>query len=344
VPYPAIRRSGGDDALPEAPGRTIDVVTEDYKQAAARAHAAAVEGQSVLWLRSTVTDATNDFLAFEARGTNSLLRHSRYAVEDRSWLDQRLLGIFGVGRRRAGIIAVTTQTAEQSLDIDADLLVTDAWPADVLLQRLGRLHRHRSGTRPTAVLIDPGSLESYLAPRGKVLGRAGQGWPWVYNNLLSVHATLDWLQARKQITVPDGCRILVERATHADYLREMAGSLGTPWTDLWRELFDKAAIDAQLAEASLIDWRRSYRDALVTEWLPTRLGDGTVTVAVRNLVSPFSQVRLTALPIPGRWLRGITPPEEPVDAVDNQIRIGSNSFGYDRLGLVRICSLTRRGR
>jgi hypothetical protein len=177
--------------------------------------------------------------------------------------------------------------------------------------------------------------QNYLAPRGKVLGQPGQGWPWVYSNLLSVQATLDWLQVRKQFTVPNDCRILVERATHADYLREMAESLGGRWTDLWRELFDKAAIDAQLAEASLIDWRRPYRDALVTEWLPTRLGDGAVTVAIRNLVSPFTQERLTALPIPGRWLRGISPPEEPVDALDGQIQIGSKSFGYDRLGLAR---------
>src|SRR4029077_1266891 len=116
-------------------------------------------------------------------------------------------------------------TAEQSLDIDADLLITDACPADVLLQRLGRLHRDRSNTRPTAVLIDPGPLENYLAPRGKVVGQAGQGWPWVYSNLLSVRATVDWLQVRKQITVPDDCRILVERATHADYLRKTAESL-----------------------------------------------------------------------------------------------------------------------
>jgi len=197
------------------------------------------------------------------------------------------------------------------------------------------LHRHRVGTRPTAVLIDPGPLENYLAPRGKVLGQTGQGWPWVYSNLLSVQATLDWLRARKQITVPDDCRILVELATHADYLREMAGTLGRHWTDLWRELFEKAAIDAQLAQASLIEWRRPYRDALVNEWLPTRLGDGTVTVAVSNLASPFTQKRLTALPIPGRWLRGIAPPEEPIDAVDGHILIGSKSFTYDRIGLVR---------
>ncbi len=336
VPYPAIRRDGSDDALPEAPGRTVDVVMEEYEEAFTRARTAAAEGQSVLWLRSTVTDATTDFLAFEAHGTNSLLHHSRYAVEDRTWLDQRLLGIFGLGGRRTGIVAVTTQTAEQSLDIDADLLITDACPADVLLQRLGRLHRHRSDTRPTAVLIDPGPLENYLTSRGKVLGRSGQGWPWVYNNLLSVRATLDWLQAHKRITVPDDSRTLVERATHADFLREMALSLGDNWSELWRELFDKAAINAQLAQASLIDWRRPYRDALVNEWLPTRLGDGTVTVAVKNLLSPFTQERLAALPIPGRWLRGITPPEEAVETLGSQLQIGSRVFSYGRLGLTRM--------
>ena len=138
------------------------------------------------------------------------------------------------------------------------------------------------------MVIDPGSLDQYLLPKGKVLGRLGQGWPWVYNNLLSVRATLDWLHSGRSISIPDDCRSLVERATHADYLREMAASLGGSWTDLWRELFDEAAIKAQLAEASLIDWKRPYREALVNEWLPTRLGEGTVTVAVENLVSPFT--------------------------------------------------------
>jgi hypothetical protein len=90
--------------------------------------------------------------------------------------------------------------AEQSLDIDADLLITDACPADVLLQRLGRLHRHRAGTRPTAVVIDPGTVDQYLLPKGKVLGRLGQGWPWVYNNLLSVKSTLDWLHSGRSIS------------------------------------------------------------------------------------------------------------------------------------------------
>jgi CRISPR-associated endonuclease/helicase Cas3 len=332
-PYPAIRRSTEDQALPQASSRSIDVVVEPFEQAALRARNAAANEQSVLWIRSTVSDAIADFQSFGASGIKSLLHHSRYAVEDRTWLDQQLLSIFGLGGNRGGVIAVTTQTAEQSLDIDADLLITDACPADVLLQRLGRLHRHRVATRPTAVVIDPGGLDRYLQPRGKVIGLRGQGWPWVYNNLLSVRATLDWLNSGRSISIPEECRSLVERATHADYLRELAESLGGSWTDLWRDLFDDAAMKAQLAEASLIDWERPYREALVNEWLPTRLGEGVVTVAVQNLVSPFTGQEIEALPMPGRWMRGAVPPDEPIKAVGRQLRIGTRDYVYDCLGI-----------
>jgi CRISPR-associated endonuclease/helicase Cas3 len=335
APYPVIRCGSRDHELPQAPGRTIDVIVEPFERAASRARRAATDGQSVLWIRSTVSDAVADFQSFDASGINSLLHHSRYAVEDRTWLDQQLLSIFGLNGNRRSIIAVTTQTAEQSLDIDADLLITDACPADVLFQRLGRLHRHRIGTRPTAIVIDPGTLDRYLLPNGRVLGRVGQGWPWVYNNLLSVRATLNCLRSGRSVSIPDDCRSLVEQATHADHLHQMAASLGGSWTDLWRNLFDEAAIKAQLAEASLIDWKRPYRDALVNEWLPTRLGEGTVTVAVKNLVSPFTGQEIRALPIPGRWLRGAMLPDEPIDAVDGQLRIGTQNYTYDCLGIRR---------
>lgn len=82
--------------------------------------------------------------------------HSRFIGPDRAAKDRWLRDTFGppahldaLGRRRPPChVVVATQVAEQSLDIDFDLLVTDLAPVDLLLQRIGRLHRHAGRTRP----------------------------------------------------------------------------------------------------------------------------------------------------------------------------------------------------
>jgi len=336
IPYPALRAPSGDTVLHGTEHRAVEAGLIAHNRALESAIEASRRGQAVLLIRSTVTDAVADFLAI-SHETDALLHHSRFALEDRSWLDRQLLGIFGPNGSRRGIVSVTTQTAEQSLDIDADLLITDACPADVLLQRLGRLHRHRHGTRPQAWIIDPGDLDQYVTSDGKPLGREGQGWPWVYRNLLSVSETLDWVRTHGEIVVPDHSRVLVERATHADHLREVADRAGEEWQALWRRLFERARIDAQLAEAGLIDWSRPYRNALIDDRYVTRLGEGTVTVATPGLVSPFTGDPIPAVPIPGSWLaRAKVEVEQDIAVVTGrQVQIGALTLTYDRLGLQR---------
>ncbi|WP_455771111.1 hypothetical protein [Streptomyces halstedii] len=80
---------------------------------------------------------------------NVTVAHSRFMDLDRAALDAHLVRCFGPdGDRptgRAGHIVVASQVAEQSLDVDFDLLVTDLCPVDLMLQRMGRLHRHQRG-------------------------------------------------------------------------------------------------------------------------------------------------------------------------------------------------------
>jgi CRISPR-associated endonuclease/helicase Cas3 len=254
---------------------------------------------------------------------------------DRTLLDERLLGLLGPGGSRNPTVIVATQTAEQSLDIDADLLITDACPADVLLQRLGRLHRHRTGTKPTALVIDPGEVEQYIDLKGQPWGRPGQGWAWIYRNLLAVDQTMAFIRSRGRIVTPRDCRELVESATHAEHLREIAEVRGGRWVLLWRTIYGEAAMKEQLGAAGLVDWSRPYADAVINNRFATRLGDGTIDVMCSGLRSPLDGAAIGCLPVPARWLRDVADGE--VARVDgDRIFIGGVALRYDVTGLHRV--------
>lgn len=86
-------------------------------------------------LRSAAPDVTVD------------LFHARYRFGDRLQREARVFAAYGPDAPTGGRVLVATQVVEQSLDLCLDWLVTQLCPADLLFQRLGRLHRH-SRPRP----------------------------------------------------------------------------------------------------------------------------------------------------------------------------------------------------
>lgn len=116
----------------------------------------AVDGELILWIENTVGDAQKIYQRLASRcaglGIPCGLLHSRFTRNDRTLKEAKWVSAYGHSnaefRGKSGRILVGTQVLEQSLDIDADFLVTRLCPTDMLLQRCGRLWRHTDTVRP----------------------------------------------------------------------------------------------------------------------------------------------------------------------------------------------------
>lgn len=107
------------------------------------------DGGCACVLRDTVgrAQATYEQLKQTFGDSCVMLVHSRFIAIDRMKNDEELLRLLGPDSddRPNKFIVVGTQVIEQSLDIDFDVMITDVAPIDLLLQRMGRLHRHQRG-------------------------------------------------------------------------------------------------------------------------------------------------------------------------------------------------------
>lgn len=155
------------------------------------------------------------------------LHHSAFIASHRSEKEDVLRDMLGPNARRGEgrplrRIIVATQVAEQSLDIDADVLVTDIAPIDLIIQRAGRIHRHARPTddRPEK-LREPKVFIRALEYDGGIPHFDG-GAKAIYGEALLL-ATLAYLPdtIRRPSDVPDLVRkVYSKNPQFADGLRE----------------------------------------------------------------------------------------------------------------------------
>lgn len=119
---------------------------DNFAAAFEKAVTAYQQGERVLWVVNTVDRC----LAIAQKlktilNTEVLTYHSRFRLRDRQKVHAKTIEAFALQKdceARKPAIAVTTQVCEMSLDLDADVLITEVAPIPSLVQRFGRANRH----------------------------------------------------------------------------------------------------------------------------------------------------------------------------------------------------------
>ena len=225
--YPLITSQKGLDIAQEIPvapyqGKTIQIYyPESWSEAVEAALDRAETGQQILWIENTVREAQERYLDLAARASERSIHigllHSRYTMRDRHNLESEWVALFSKSNKSSrtlqGRILIGTQVLEQSLDIDADFMVTQFCPTDMLFQRLGRLWRHEDMPRAPeaqceAWLLAP-FLDKGLESPWQAFGASASIYsPYVLNRSLEV-----W-QSCQRCCVPNDIRPMIE-ATYA---------------------------------------------------------------------------------------------------------------------------------
>lgn len=177
----------------------------------------------VLWVRNRVDWANDVFIECRSRfpEVSSNVYHSRFRYKDRSVRHRRVIDDFK-GKTRAAIL-VATQVAEMSLDLSADLLITDIAPIPSLIQRMGRLNRHNAvDPKPAMICALPENVSNIFLPYDKD----------------EIKATAQWISALKALNKPLNQRNLAETFVQfndaAEYNIVKAEERACFFSGLWR--------------------------------------------------------------------------------------------------------------
>jgi len=241
-------------------------------------------GRCACWIQNTVDDAIETYQTLSKifGEDHVLLFHARFTMGDRICIEQKVLNLFGKDSKpdaRRKMILVATQVVEQSLDLDFDLMITDLAPMDLIIQRSGRLHRHKRADRkegPRLVVripkyTDNPSYDWYKSrfPKGA----------YVYENHGQLWLTARLLMKREKITMPDDARLLIEGTFGESVKSEIPENL----TKHAIKADGKKMAEEAIAQLNILRIESGYTDKsylwqMENEKTPTRLGAPRVTI------------------------------------------------------------------
>lgn len=135
-------------------------------------------GNAIIY--ANTVDRAMEFLNwFNGKGIETCLYHSRFTEPDKVEKEKALIRMLGHEAWKNGIaqgIAILTQIGEMSINISADLMISDLCPIDRLTQRTGRLCRFdKLKLGELHVLIPEKDASIYPAPYG-AYDRKAKAW------------------------------------------------------------------------------------------------------------------------------------------------------------------------
>jgi CRISPR-associated endonuclease/helicase Cas3 len=192
---------------------------------------------------------------------------------------------------------VATQVVEQSLDVDFDLMISDLAPVDLILQRAGRLHRHRRGEaesdRPAQLRTAQLFIAGVTKGRDTTVPQFEKGAQKIYSKYLLL-SSLAVLGIRPGETIDLSIPRDIPRLVQSVYSMQSLGPVE------WRDALDEAREELNQRVANSESDANQYRIFDPTlpdnpfdlrDWLDNTMQDPDVVSANPQGVAARASVR-----------------------------------------------------
>nr|WP_179957527.1 CRISPR-associated helicase Cas3' [Exilibacterium tricleocarpae] len=256
-------------------------------------------GYCIAWIRNTVKEAIASFDEIkdklELTDDQVHLFHGRYTMANRGKIQTEVLRRFGessTGVERRAQVVIATQVIEQSLDLDFDVLISDIAPIDLIIQRAGRLQRHRRdihGARATGLTRDyrPAPTLFVLMPDPQKVCDQNwlmpdlQGTGAVYGDWANLWLTQQALLEKRRIKTPEDSRWYMDAVYDKPSMNPPVSFIAM--SD--RQIADRLK-GLTLARGNRIAFENGYRQGPNDNWLnetPTRLTEETTILVLAEI-------------------------------------------------------------